>query len=128
MGLAVVVVLCALGSLFGLLGGVLMVMLAGAVGRAAASEGTEIGVAVFVVLGVALALISLAMLAVGFFLWQGCNWARITFMVLLGMHIARDIYTLVALGGGVVSVIYITLGLVFLAMLNTAETRGFCTL
>ncbi len=78
--------------------------------------------------------ISVGILVVGHFLWNGSNWARITFMVLLGLSGLNCVLGLVvglAQGGlnlsSVVLVLEMAVCGLFIFILNGNDAREYCT-
>lgn len=75
----------------------------------------------------------LGILAVGYFLWNGRNWARITFMVLLGLSALWCTPGLVAglrdgvTGGLILPVLTILVCVLFMIILNGRGAREYCT-
>jgi hypothetical protein len=129
-GVTLLVILCDIGALLGLIGVVSGLLL----------MGREIGIGApgMAVAGGALLLILMCVgiIVLGHFLWEGWNWARIAWIVLLVLNTLRQIPGLVSrlasgaqpLGGDgwAVSALEVLVGVLFLLILNSRATRDYC--
>jgi hypothetical protein len=140
LGLSILVGLYDVGAVFTLIAGVAVIVI-GLIGAGVAtrvtSPGAAAGVAVLAVTGLLLVAWSLGVLMMGYYLWNGFNWARIGFMTLLAVGMLFDSLSLFGkLGsaataqgayGWVVPALLLVLQLLFLVMLNVRQTREYCS-
>jgi tetratricopeptide (TPR) repeat protein len=135
LGISILVVLYDIGAIFMVIGGILMLVGAGAVGimgatgagrasapntaGAIAAGGLIAAIAIFTLL------LGLAILVIGHFLWKGVSWARWAFMVILVLDVLRALAGL--RNSPVVSGLSIVLGVLFLIVLNTQAAKEYCT-
>ena len=129
-GVSLLVVLCDIGALLGLIASVLGIV--ALVGFGGLGEALAMGVLALVLLFAAI-LINLGILIVGYFLWKGFNWARITFMVLLGLWALQCVPGLLAglrygaVGAVALPVLQILVCVLFIVILNGRGAREYCT-
>ncbi len=123
-GVSFLVVLCDIGALFGLLGGIGALVLGGV--AVSAGGGPGMG-GLMMLLGFIAIAIYLGILVVGHFLWNGVNWARITFMALLGLWSLQSIPQLLTSEGRIVAVLTIAVNVLFIFILNGRGAREYCT-
>jgi tetratricopeptide (TPR) repeat protein len=136
VGITILVVLNDIGAVLMIIGGLFLLLGAGAalvggaggagrpggispVGAAALGGGLAVLAIVFIVLGVAI-------LAISYFLWKGYSWARWVFMILLALGILS---ALPGLAGktAIYSIIGIVMDIVWLVVLNTQAAKEYCT-
>ncbi len=136
VGMTILVVLADIGALINIIAsGVAVVGVLVMGGLRYLGEASGMGVLIVALLFVGI-IINLGILVVGHFLWNGFNWARVTFMVLLGLSALQCFLGLLlsigyASGGGIESVVVLVLEMavcgLFIFILKGREAREYCT-
>ncbi len=136
VGMTILVVLADIGALINIIAsGVAVVGVLVMGGLRYLGEASGMGVLIVALLFVGI-LINLGILVVGHFLWNGFNWARVTFMVLLGLSALQCFLGLLlsigyASGGGIESVVVLVLEMavcgLFIFILKGRGAREYCT-
>jgi len=62
-----------------------------------------------------------------YYLWRGFNWARIALMALLVLAMLGQLAQLLSGRSPVAPLLEVTVSVLFLAILNSRQTREFCT-
>lgn len=123
-GVSLLVVLYDLGAICSIIIGVGIGI--GAAGASARPGGTFLGT-MLAAFAAATMVMALVMLTVSYFLWHGFNWARIVLIVLLALAMLGQLAQLLSGRNPVVPLLELLVSVLFLVLLNTRQTREFCT-